>query len=58
VASDRLDLGDPREALGAIYMSLTDSTNFSASLEVMKHLEGDRLGLLGGVVSWIRAKEV
>jgi hypothetical protein len=49
---------DPREASGAIRMSMTDLTNFWASLEVMKHLEGDRFGLLGGAVGCIKAKEV
>lgn len=58
MASDRPDLGDPREASGAIRMSMTDLTNSWASLEVMKHLEGDRFGLLGGAVGCIKAKEV
>ena len=39
-------------------MSMTDLTNSWALLEVMKHLEGDRFGLLGSAVSCIKAKEV
>jgi len=42
----------------AICISMTALTSSWPSLEVMKHFEGDRLGLLGGVVGCAAVKGI
>jgi hypothetical protein len=39
-------------------MSMTALTNSWASLKVTKHLDGEKFGLLGGVVGCAKAKGV